>query len=101
MMYKKITTAVLCAQLLISCSDTNQQKEPSESVQNKDTISETPVPLFTGVNFESKKDLVCGMPVTAGISDSAHYKGKIYGFCAVECKDEFVKDPVLYLSEGK
>ncbi|MGB5007600.1 MAG: YHS domain-containing protein [Ferruginibacter sp.] len=101
MIYKKITAAVLCAQLLISCSENQPKKEPAESVQKMDTMTVTPEPSFTGVVFDSRKDLVCGMPVTAGVSDTAHYKGKVYGFCAAECKAEFIKDPVLYLTEGK
>ena len=41
----------------------------------------------------NKKDPTCGMPVTAGISDTAHYKDKIIGFCSVGCKDEFKLAP--------
>jgi YHS domain-containing protein len=41
----------------------------------------------------NKKDPTCGMPVTAGISDTAHYKDKVIGFCSTECKDEFKKAP--------
>ncbi|MBL0182148.1 MAG: YHS domain-containing protein [Chitinophagaceae bacterium] len=48
--------------------------------------------------FDSKTDLVCGMPVKAGVEDTAHYKGKVYGFCAKECKEEFLKDPQQYLT---
>jgi YHS domain-containing protein len=33
------------------------------------------------------------MPTTAGVSDTAHYDGKVLGFCAKECKDEFLKNP--------
>lgn len=43
-----------------------------------------------------KKDPVCGMPVTAGITDTAHYKGKVYGFCASECKKMFTDNPEGY-----
>lgn len=53
---------------------------------------------LAAVKLASKKDLVCGMPVTAGVKDTAHYKGNIYGFCAKECKDEFVKEPQQYLT---
>jgi len=35
----------------------------------------------------------CGMPVTAGVSDTAHYKNKVIGFCSGECKAEFSKNP--------
>ena len=41
---------------------------------------------------DNKKDPACGMPVTAGISDTLHYKNKVLGFCSTECKDSFVKD---------
>jgi YHS domain-containing protein len=33
------------------------------------------------------------MPVTAGISDTAHYENKVLGFCSTECKNEFLKNP--------
>ena len=42
---------------------------------------------------ENKKDPTCGMPVTAGIGDTAHYDNHVLGFCSKECKDEFLKNP--------
>lgn len=33
------------------------------------------------------------MPVTAGISDTAHYEKNVLGFCSTECKNEFLKNP--------
>lgn len=53
---------------------------------------------FKGLKFASPKDLVCGMPVAAGVSDTANYKGKIYGFCSTQCKEEFKKNPAAYLT---
>jgi len=47
----------------------------------------------------NKRDFICGMPVTAGIADTAHYKGKVYGFCASECKSEFLKSPDTYTAK--
>jgi len=41
------------------------------------------------------------MPVSAGVNDTAHYKGKVYGFCATECKNEFLKNPEGYLAGNK
>jgi YHS domain-containing protein len=41
---------------------------------------------------DNKKDPSCGMPVSAGVSDTLHYKGKVLGFCSTECKDSFLKD---------
>jgi hypothetical protein len=39
----------------------------------------------------NKKDPTCGMPVTAGISDTLHYEKYVLGFCAEGCKDEAKK----------
>lgn len=95
---KKIITAVLLTQLLISCSESKQKDESPVAVEKKDSMVATPDAAFKDVVFDSKKDLTCGMPVTAGVADTAHYKGKVYGFCAKECKDEFVKNPEQYLT---
>jgi YHS domain-containing protein len=48
---------------------------------------------FTPEMVDNKKDPSCGMPVTAGIMDTVHYNGKVYGFCSDECKQLFLKDP--------
>ena len=32
------------------------------------------------------------MPVTAGVSDTLHFKNKVLGFCSTECKESFLKD---------
>jgi YHS domain-containing protein len=41
---------------------------------------------------DNKTDTTCGMPLTAGIEDTLHYKGRVLGFCSTECKNEFVKN---------
>ena len=53
---------------------------------------------FRNMKFDNTKDLYCGMPLKAGVGDTAHYKGKLYGFCSKECKEEFLKNPPLYLA---
>jgi len=35
---------------------------------------------------DNKKDPTCGMPVTAGISDTAHYDNKVLGFVLQDVK---------------
>jgi YHS domain-containing protein len=55
-------------------------------------------PSLNAAKLAVNKDIVCGMPINKGVSDTAHYKGKIYGFCAAECKAEFVKSPELYFT---
>ena len=53
---------------------------------------------FKDLKFDHPKDLVCRMPVKAGVSDTAYYKEKLYGFCSTECKNEFKKNPEGYLA---
>ena len=49
----------------------------------------------------NKKDPVCGMPVTAGISDTAHYQKNVLGFCSPECKAEFLQNPESMLAAAE
>lgn len=57
-----------------------------------------PVTTFQDVKVENTKDPFCGMPINTGVADTAHYNGKIYGFCSPGCKREFVKNPGAYLA---
>ena len=45
---------------------------------------------YSDIIFASKKDTVCGMPLSAGIGDTLQWNGKVYGFCSKKCKDVFV-----------
>lgn len=53
---------------------------------------------YTPEMVANKRDFICGMPVTAGIADTAHYNGKVYGFCASECKAEFLQNPQAHIT---
>ena len=72
--------------------------------QTKSTTTETlaaphkETETIKNVRVDNTNDLVCGMPLTAGIGDTAHYNGKVYGFCSRGCKDKFVKSPAEYLA---
>ena len=57
-----------------------------------------PEKAFKSMKFDNAKDLVCGMPLQAGVGDTAQYNGKVYGFCSKGCKDEFKKNPATYLA---
>ena len=82
-----------CAILLTACNQ-----------QNKSTNNETPAAshdakeAFKNIKVDNTNDLVCGMSLTAGIGDTAHYDGKVYGFCSTGCKDKFVKKPTDYVA---
>jgi YHS domain-containing protein len=67
-------------------------------MNNDSTPVALPLRDLKGITFASENDVVCGMPVKAGVKDTAQYKDKVYGFCSKECKDEFLKNPDSYLT---
>ena len=85
---------LLLGTLLISACSSN----PNNSSSAVDSTSTMATDSVTEVSYDislldNKKDPTCGMPTSAGVSDTAHYNGKVIGFCAKECKDEFLKNP--------
>lgn len=90
--------AVLTFCWLTACQTT---PAPSAATSTDSTMQSTDTPSFDVAMVNNGKDPVCGMPVTAGISDTAHYQGNILGFCSPECKAEFVKDPAALLAEAE
>jgi len=74
----------------------NPKSEESDVTSSADSMvvtTDKTKPVFTAAMVDNKKDPNCGMPVTAGIADTVHYKGKVYGFCSDECRDAFLKNP--------
>ncbi len=53
---------------------------------------------FSNIYFASEVDTSCGMPLSARITDTMSYAGKIYGFCSPGCKQEFT---ALVTSESR
>ena len=93
---KYILIVIALVSLFAACKETaSKQAVP---VMHKDTTAVVAVKKdFSKVMFASKKDLSCGMPLTAGLEDSVYYKGKIYGFCSPECKADFIKNAAVYV----
>ncbi|MGH2646979.1 MAG: YHS domain-containing protein [Ginsengibacter sp.] len=84
---------LVCSVMIISC---NNQPGKGSADKNETTVASTSTAdttKFTTDMVDNKKDPTCGMPLAAGIEDTAHYKNKVLGFCSKECKDEFLKDP--------
>ena len=47
-------------------------------------------------------DPVCGMELSHTTAvEEAHYKGRIYYFCAKVCREEFEADPERYIDAGR
>jgi YHS domain-containing protein len=86
---------VIITSMILSC--TNKPQTEGKAANTSDSLpakSETQKQKYTAAMVDNKKDPNCGMPVTAGIQDTVHYKGKVYGFCSDECRDAFLKNPV-------
>jgi YHS domain-containing protein len=82
-----------------SCAETSKKEPVSEKTNTMvDSAVAKVDEAFKNVAFDSKRDLICGMPITAGITDTAHFNNKVYGFCSKECKDEFMKNPATYVA---
>lgn len=103
-MYKKLFIHFFFIGLLLSAcnqpaSDKSEHKDhPANDVTVMDTA---PAKNNLLGLVDNKKDPICGMPVTAGVSDTLHYQGKVLGFCAPECKAEFAAKPADYPVEFK
>ena len=96
---KKIIWIVSIVTSLTACGNNNQetnQAAPQENTSDMGTANEH---QYTPAMVTNKTDLICGMPTTAGISDTAHYKGDAYGFCSAERKAEFQIDPSKYITK--
>jgi YHS domain-containing protein len=77
--------------MVFSCNQ--QSKAPATFHSPAFSSADTAKPRFTRDMVDNLKDPSCGMPLTAGIEDTLHYNGKVYGFCSDECRDEFKKNP--------
>ncbi|HTX17694.1 MAG TPA: YHS domain-containing protein [Bacteroidota bacterium] len=53
---------------------------------------------FANVHLDNSNDLVCGMSLAAEVGDTAHYAGKVFGFCSQGCKEKFAANPSQYLA---
>lgn len=90
---------ILPVLVLIAFSCNQQPQKPAQTAPAKQMAPRDTAKAGLGnLTFAVKKDLVCGMPVSAGISDTFRYKDKLYGFCSPECKEEFVKLPGQFIA---
>lgn len=93
---KKVLLGIFSIAMLVSCGNSGENASAEKVDHSKHNHTTTKKKMSADLVTE-KKDPVCGMPITAGIVDTAHYKGKVYGFCADECKALFKEKPEDYL----
>lgn len=77
--------------LLVSCQSGKDAKENKGT--DTMTMDQESSHMIDRLLVDNKKDPSCGMPVTAGISDTTNYKGHVLGFCSKECMADFLKNP--------
>jgi YHS domain-containing protein len=88
---KDLTFAACITLSTLAIGCTNAPKVSTE--KTADSAAAMPIEVkYSASIVNNKKDPSCGMPVTAGISDTMHYNGKVIGFCSAECKADFAKD---------
>jgi len=96
------TSLVMASLFIVSCGQTNDKANTSSADTNQVAAMDTTTEKTYAVSLvNNKKDPTCGMPVTAGISDTAHYEKNVLGFCSVECKNEFLKNPKANLAAAE
>ena len=85
---------IILSVVFASCGDADNNSEKNRShTQAKDTsVVVSKKEKFADIQFASKRDTTCGMPLSAGIEDTLILKGKVYGFCSPECKADFVTE---------
>lgn len=90
----KITALLSFAIVLSVACNTNPTKENATEKKDSTTMSpsKTDTIKYTVAMVDNAKDPSCGMPIGAGVEDTAHYNNKVIGFCSKECKDDFMKD---------
>jgi len=94
---RKTVIAVSFVFIALACSNHKQDA----AVENKPAEMEAEMENHNHFKPEmvvNTTDFACGMPVSAGISDTCHFEDKAYGFCSAECKAEFQKEPSKYLA---
>ena len=96
-MKKIYSIALISGTFIISAcgSNNNSQTNAANNVDSAVAMSTDTAAVISYdiALIDNKKDPTCGMPTSAGVSDTAHYDGKVLGFCAKECKEEFLKNP--------
>ena len=96
------TSLVMASLFILSCGQTNDKANTSSADTNQVAAMDTTLEKTYAVSLvNNKKDPTCGMPVTAGISDTVHYEKNVLGFCSVECKNEFLKNPKANLAAAE
>lgn len=95
-MKKSFFALLMFGALACNTQENTTNEAATEATHEHEAATEA---KYTPDMVVNEKDYTCGMPVTAGISDTCHYEGKAYGFCSAECMAEFKKDPAAAIAK--
>ena len=98
---KKITICLALAVAIFSACNQATKKEAAPASATTQDSTAAAGPDYSKLAFASDKDLSCGMPLSAGVQDTAMVGDKIYGFCSKECKHDFLAHQEQYLKKQK
>ena len=95
---KIITPFSLLIMLLTACNNTSENGSTGEFVHQAHSGSNAASghtthsnPDLSHLQLATDTDTTCGMPLSAGVSDTLVLKGKVYGFCTPACKKQFAE----------
>ncbi|MEX6689263.1 YHS domain-containing protein [Danxiaibacter flavus] len=91
--------AMLLASPLYFAACKNGDSKQTFEAADKKTDTTMHASMYTASMVDNIKDPACGMPVTAGIGDTAHYKNHVIGFCSKECKATFLQNPEQFITQ--
>ncbi|MCH5718520.1 hypothetical protein [Niabella hibiscisoli] len=94
---KRILNMIVLAILFYGCNgDRSTNTAPDQSEQHHHVNSSMKVKPhdhsdsdLSYLSFVSDRDTSCGMPLTAGVTDTLVYSGQLFGFCSAACKQQF------------
>jgi YHS domain-containing protein len=98
----KIWIALCCLVLWTACKDKNATGKgalPDTFGRTGSTGSQAAVGRLsqaadgTTLEWAGDTDPICDMKVNQTAEDTAHYQGKLYGFCSESCKEKFQENP--------
>lgn len=90
-MKKVLLIVSIAGWFFVSCSGNGQGTSGNMGGGENDKGIDVPKELLAVA-----KDVVCGMSLKT-IADTAMVNGKVYPFCAKECKEEFKAHPEKYV----
>lgn len=92
--------AVMPAENTASPAAANTETPTAATPGSNPTTAPKTAAAKTALVWAGDMDPICEMSVDrATVEDTAHYKGKIYGFCNPGCKETFKEDPAKYAKQ--